>query len=370
MACVDQTNDHNLYVFELSSGSQVYKHAGGAHKIYDCAFDRRPGSTTLSTCGTKHIKFWETIGQDKQNNGILDGNPMTSHSVVCFDEEGIAYSGAHNGQVYKWEERKCVGTFTGAKSGFVSAIRALDGKLYAGGKCGTVTCFSIPDMAVETTVQFDSMIRAIDCLDGAMLIGTRNGSIYHCNQGSRKEIMSSHHDGEVWGLDHQGDKVITSGDDNQVICWDTTKRCKTSKVIVSDEKRSSKKGKASTLSHMPASQCSRAVIFCENGGVIVAANDGRVHIWDKCTDTAPSKTLDDAEEWIECMSLSPNKDKLAVGSHDNSIYIYSTADWTLLGKLSKHTSYIMALDWCAHGKFIRSNCGAYELLFFDVDTFS
>lgn len=102
----------------------------------------------------------------------------------------------------------------------------------------------------------------------------------------------------------------------------------------------------------------------------MAANDGRVHIWDKVTDTAPSKTLDDADEWIECMSLSPNKEKLAVGSHDNSIYIYSTSDWSLLGKLSKHSSYIMALDWCAHGKFIRSNCGAYELLFFDVDTLS
>lgn len=202
-----------------------------------------------------------------------------------------------------------------------------------------------------------------------MLIGTRNGSIFFCSGGNQKEIMSSHHDGEVWGLDTQGDKVCTSGDDNQVIIWDTTKRCKSSCVIVSNEQRQSKAGRASTLSHMPASQCSRAVIYCDNGGLIVAANDGRVHIWDSVGATEPSKTLDDADEWIECMSLSPNKEKLAVGSHDNRIYIYSTADWSLLGTLAKHSSYIMALDWCAEGKYIRSNCGAYELLFFDAETF-
>jgi len=186
---------------------------------------------------------------------------MTSHCVVCFDEEGVAYTGGHNGLVYKFEERKCTGTWKAANFGFVSAIRAVDGKLFAGGKCGTVTTFSIPDMTVETTCKFDSMIRAIDCMNGNMLIGTRNGSIYHCAGGNQKEIMSSHHDGEVWGLDTCGDKVVTSGDDNQVIVWDSSKRCKSSCVIVSNEKRQSKAGRASTLSHMAASQCSRAVVY-------------------------------------------------------------------------------------------------------------
>jgi len=87
---------------------------------------------------------------------------MTSHCVSCFDEEGIAYTGGHNGMIYKWENRMCVGNSKGAKSGFVSAIRAVDGQLFAGGKCGTVTVFSLPDMAVTQTICFDSMVRAID----------------------------------------------------------------------------------------------------------------------------------------------------------------------------------------------------------------
>ena len=204
MACVDQTNDHNLFVFDLSSGSQVFKQAGDKNKIYDCAFDRKPGSTTLMTAGTKHIKFWETIGESKKNSGIHGDYTMTSHCVGCFDSEGVGYTGAQTGDVYKWVDRQCAGTYKAAKKGFVSAIRAVDGCLYAGGKCGTVTVFSLPDMTATTTVEFDSMVRAIDCMSGAMLVGVRDGSIYHCEGGARKEIMASHHDGEVWGLDVQG----------------------------------------------------------------------------------------------------------------------------------------------------------------------
>ena len=58
---------------------------------------------------------------------------------------------------------------------------------------------------------------------------------------------------------------------------------------------------------------------------------------------------------------------LAVGSHDNGLYIYNTNDWSLKGKMNKHSSYIMALDWSADNKWIRTNCGAYELLFTTTD---
>lgn len=67
------------------------------------------------------------------------------------------------------------------------------------------------------------------------------------------------------------------------------------------------------------------------------------------------------------MAFSPDNNYLAVGSHDNNIYIYSTSSWEQVGVCRGHNSYIMALDWCTHSKYIRSNCGAYELLFFNAD---
>jgi WD40 repeat protein len=70
------------------------------------------------------------------------------------------------------------------------------------------------------------------------------------------------------------------------------------------------------------------------------------------------------------LRYSPDGTKLAVGSHDNNIYIYETSSYKLLGKLTKHNSFIVSLDWSQDGSYIRSICGAHELLFFTVDNFS
>lgn len=68
------------------------------------------------------------------------------------------------------------------------------------------------------------------------------------------------------------------------------------------------------------------------------------------------------------IKYSPDESKLAVGSHDNNIYIFdvSGSTYSLSGKLVAHNSFITNLDWSRDGRFIQSNCGAYELLFFDV----
>lgn len=59
-----------------------------------------------------------------------------------------------------------------------------------------------------------------------------------------------------------------------------------------------------------------------------------------------------------------------MGSHDNNIYIYSvTGDtYTKIATCTAHKSFITNLDWSADGKYIQSNCGAYEYLFFAADT--
>jgi WD40 repeat protein len=69
------------------------------------------------------------------------------------------------------------------------------------------------------------------------------------------------------------------------------------------------------------------------------------------------------------MEYSPDGTKLAVGSHDNNIYVYETSGYELLGVCSKHNSFIVSVDWSADGEYIRSVCGAHELLFFSGTTF-
>lgn len=114
--------------------------------------------------------------------------------------------------------------------------------------------------------------------NGKLIVGQRDGTIT-CIQGEdRMNIMYSHSDGEVWGLAQRADgTVVTSGDDNKFIAWNPTERKHVKTFKVSDRTVKSKKGGASTLSTLPASQCSRAVAL-NSDWMAVAGNDGAVSI--------------------------------------------------------------------------------------------
>lgn len=76
-------------------------------------------------------------------------------------------------------------------------------------------------------------------------------------------------------------------------------------------------------------------------------------------------------EWIEAMVYSPCKKYLAIGSHDNFIYVYDVKTYSdsKAKKLTGHSSFITSIDWSIDSEYIRTNCGAYELLFFDIKKF-
>lgn len=78
------------------------------------------------------------------------------------------------------------------------------------------------------------------------------------------------------------------------------------------------------------------------------------------------KVLRDSKEWIQVLQPSPDGQKLAVGSHDNTIYVYDSS-FNLMYKCTGHSSYITAVDWDESGCIMRSNSGDYELLFWDAN---
>ena len=70
---------------------------------------------------------------------------------------------------------------------------------------------------------------------------------------------------------------------------------------------------------------------------------------------------------------SPDGRYLAVGTHGSVIVLCDVARGytpielnTKQKALDGHNSALLQLDWSADGKFIRSNCRAYELLFWTM----
>jgi microtubule-associated protein-like 6 len=279
VCAVDLHNDHNVMVYD-NSGSLVFKDKGDQNKIHDMAWDKTPGSKRFCSAGVKHIYFWDAgkQGGDK-TKGLFSGSEQTSFACATWDNNGVCYTGGSNGSVYIWggdDGRTCQGTIK-AHRGFISAITFRDGKLYTGGKDGKINVIDTSSKQIESTQEY-SFVRAIDLKDGKMLVGQRDGTIVLSDGGNRTPIMSSHSDGEVWGLVQQADgTVVTSADDNKVMFWDPTSRRHLKTCKVSDRRTKAKRGGASTLSRLPDSQCSRALAVNADW-IVVAGNDGAVSV--------------------------------------------------------------------------------------------
>lgn len=235
------------------------------------------------------------------------------------------------------------------------------------------------EYTLEKTIDLDaSYPKSLDYLNGKILVGLRNGSILEINEQTleKKLLLASHHEGESWGLEVVPEEktILTVGDDNKIMAFDYANRkfIKQGTISTNGQPKNQAKAKSatvSTLSDLPFNQQGRAIAYNKhNGHVAVSNNMGKVSIRTKDNLDQKLATLKDAQEWNEVMKYSPCGKYLAVGSHDNHVYIYNVSNnYSLHANFSKHNSFITALDWTTDSTFIRSICGAYDKLFFNVE---
>lgn len=124
------------------------------------------------------------------------------------------------------------------------------------------------------------------------------------------------------------------------------------------------KSTASTLCDYPAHQQGRAITFDKlHKHVAVSNNHGDISVFDYndfsqriCIMTAP-------REWVEVMKYSPDCQHLAVGAHDDTIYIYLVSPQGKYSMFQKfdyiHSSAITAMDWSKDSKYLRAIDQAY-----------
>lgn len=370
VALVCNDNDHTVLVHKTSGeGDLVMREKGGPDPIFDCYWSQKEGEHEFVTAGKKHFKWWWPDDNRVKKALYMGKGKPTSHSCATFDEEGTAYTGGCNSRIYVWKGRELEKNYRVHNKGFVSAIMHRNGKLYSGGKDKQIIISNPESEEAERTIKVDHLVRALDVEGDTILAGLINGSIFEIKGDDQKEIMSGHCKGEAWGLCILGnDKFITSGDDNLVKVWCAKERKCISTAEVCDENAKPKKGAASSLTDLAASKCSRAVAYDSHSGhIAVAHNDGRVTIRESVEklDTIVD-TLRDSAEWIEVMDYSPCGKYLAVGSHDDNIYVYKVDGYKLHGTAGAHNSFLVSLDWSQNSEWLKSVCGAHELLWFKV----
>ncbi len=158
-----------------------------------------------------------------------------------------------------------------------------------------------------------------------------------------------------------------------------THRC-LRRSIVSDKKgKKPKILKASTTSTHPVNQCARAIdVSPNNKHVMIGQNNGEVSVYDLKTlklvhivnlnSHGKRQVKEQHDNWIQCLSYSPSGHAVAVGTHGSVVCILdASGDYDVKGVLKASNSFISHLDWSDDGRYLQTNDGAYELLFYSVD---
>ncbi|TNV82525.1 hypothetical protein FGO68_gene16014 [Halteria grandinella] len=384
VACVDLHNDHHVVIYNIKRAKQLLHIEGSKETILQVAWSKKADDLRFVTVGLKELKFWNPADATKRlsTKGTFGTKgAITNFLGAAFDAEGNCFTAGANGSIYVWDSNAQLDKVHKGHSAEISAIAHEGGKLFTGGKDKKILVHSTNggDITLERTIDLDtSYPKSLDYLNGKLLVGLRNGQIWEfSDSGEKKLLLASHHEGETWGLEviSEDRTILTTGDDNKIMAFDYANRRFVSQGVISGKGQpknaaKAKKVTASTLSDMPPNQQGRAIAYNKlNGHVAVSNNMGKVSIRLKDNLDQKVKSLKDPQEWNEVIKYSPDGKYLAVGSHDNHIYVYNVQDnYSLYANFGKHNSFITALDWASDSSYIRSICGAYEKLYFNLAT--
>jgi len=390
IAAVDQSNDHNMYIYNVQRKKMLLTLSAGSDTISMIQWSKKPNDLKFVALSTRSLQFWNPADASKKlfKNGTFGSKfTQTKFNSACFDENGICYSAGANGGVHVWDQKQELGLVLKAHAGECTAVACNQGTLVSTGKDDMLSVFTSNEGEFQFVRQIAlnnfNFASSLDVFNGKVLVGHDNGRIQTVNvDGSSRELVNvSHCDGESWGLEvlEENGTFLTCGDDNQIFEFSIKdkKMIKQGKIWSMDlmgkpYETTKIKSTASTLSNVPAHQQGRCVAYSKkHQHVAVSNNYGDVNILDYNDLNKRVTTLYKPREWCETMVYSPDQNFLAIGSHDDSIYIYKineSGEYSLHWSITfVHSSAVTSLDWSRDSRYIRAIDQAYSKIFYDVE---
>uniref|UniRef100_A0A8C9TB42 EMAP like 3 n=1 Tax=Scleropages formosus TaxID=113540 RepID=A0A8C9TB42_SCLFO len=374
LCVIDDSNEHMLSVWDCNKGTKQAEIKSTNEAVFAVEFSPAD-SNNIVTCGKSHVYFWTLSGGTLSKKQGIFGKYKKPKFIQCFvfSGTGDVLTGDSEGNILTWgksaadiktlgkgaKETYQIMRQTRAHEGSVFTLCVLQGGaiLSGGGKDRRVIRWSVdlaPERECEIPEKFGA-VRTIADVDGEeLLVGTTRNAILRGTLSDGFVAIVQGHVDELWGLaTHPSQNVfLTCGHDRQVCLWNAEEH---------------RLDWCTTLEVRESGLCAD---FCPNGGVVsVGLNTGRWVVLDLQTQELVSDSTDGNEQ-LSVMRYSPDGSFLAVGSHDNFIYIYTVTEggrrYTRFGKCTGHSSFITHLDWSKDGKYIMSNSGDYEILYWDV----
>ena len=367
---VDDGNDHNISIWEWENKKKVAEAKGGNEPVL--AVDFYPNdSMRFVTCGKSHIAFWKLNGEKKieKKMGVFEKHPKPKY-VLCFafGQNGEVISGDSNGNIFIWpnDGNQISQEITAAHEGPIFSIETSgDGTfLSGGGKDKKVFIWDSNYNKSEKQLEIPEDSGAVRSAtwgptiddEKSVIIGTTKNCILQANlEQDDKEFqyLTKGHSEETWGLCVHPSKplFVTCGYDKMLYLWNSEDNSLVWVKQLEDELQS--------------------VGFHPNGNILaVATKNNKLLVLDADSGEAEFFKCEIGSEQHDCIKYSPDGSYLALGSHDNFIYLFTVSEdgkqYKKHGRLSGHSSYITHLDWSKDSLYLQSNSGDYEILYWQA----
>ncbi|KAM4662153.1 echinoderm microtubule-associated protein-like 1 isoform 11-T11 [Discoglossus pictus] len=356
LCAVDDSNDHVLSVWDWQKEEKLADVKCSNEAVFVADF--HPTDTNIIvTCGKSHLYFWTLEGNALIKKQGLFEKQEKPKFVLCvtFAENGDTITGDSSGNLLVWKKgtNRISHAVQGAHEGGIFALcTQRDGTLVSGGKDRKLISWDGNYQKlnkVEIPEQFGPVRTVAEGKGDIVLIGTTRNFVLHGTLSGDFHAITQGHTDELWGLAAHPLKpqFLTCGHDKHIALWDAVSHQPIWSKVIEDPAQSSG--------------------FHPNGSVVaIGTLTGRWFVLD--TETKDLVTVHtDGNEQLSVMSYSPDGNFLAIGSHDNYIYIYAVNEsgrkYSRIGKCSGHSSFITHLDWSVNSQYLMSNSGDYEILY-------
>uniref|UniRef100_A0A2P2I0X4 Echinoderm microtubule-associated protein-like 2 n=1 Tax=Hirondellea gigas TaxID=1518452 RepID=A0A2P2I0X4_9CRUS len=362
LVAVDEGQEPKLSVWDWEDSTKITDIKCSSDPVLAVTFSQE-ACTRIITSGKNSLVFWVLDDNSlKKRTGVFGNTPKPKYiTAVAFTNTGETVTGDSNGNIAVWLKggNEITRSVNGAHDGSIFHILALsDGGFLTSGKDRFLkhwdTKFNNSDAKTQLSEDLGGG-RTVAQVGGQLVVGTITNALVKGGIEEDFSIITKGSLDEIWGLaTHPSEsKFLTGALDSSV-----TERDSSSKQI--------------NWTIEVAAGGVHSVSYSPSGGAVVIAGTtvGTLAVYDAATQELLQEHQA-GDEPLQVVRFSPDGSLLAVGSRDNSVYVYETSDdfkqYTLRGVCTGHSSFIRSLDFSSDSSFIRTNSGDYELLYWRTE---